>query len=151
MVLEGHTNVVMTVKFDPSDPNILFSGGYDTDVRVFDIAYEKKKYRTGGRGKNCKLNGMKSGVWTCLKGTKGWCFACRFVIFWNVNFTNIIVIFFPAIWRIFIAWSGYQPGGGNWNVLPKSGSQTVLSHFCMLYRPTAYVRYVHFDVISHIF
>jgi len=35
--IPGHSNRVFCVKFNPIDPNILFTGGWDNTVQIYDI------------------------------------------------------------------------------------------------------------------
>jgi len=35
--IKGHWNRIFCVKFDPLDPNLLFSGGWDTTLILYDL------------------------------------------------------------------------------------------------------------------
>ena len=60
---------------------------------------------------------------------KVWCDLYRKIYFFGGVVTSRICLI--DIRRIFIARSGYQPGCGTWNLLPKIGIQKLLSYFCM--------------------
>lgn len=38
---DGHTNRIFSVKFDPFNPNVVYSGGWDSMVKIWDIRQRK--------------------------------------------------------------------------------------------------------------
>jgi WD40 repeat protein len=46
--VEGHKNRVFALKFDPQNPDILYSGGWDTQVCMFDLRTRKRIGGTAG-------------------------------------------------------------------------------------------------------